>query len=195
MEVIKINEDNVQMILQPYESSQERDYGFLNALWKYVLFAKNISRILPNCIICNKQEEFVYEGFGGIKKVGNGIMYIPGYKDNIYLAPDILFHYFYSHNIIPTPMFKDIVIHASKPDTNEYKEIVREVYCSTNRCGNVWKSIRCSWCGEIFEGIIAFRIGRNINKVRIYHEKISDKIFRREKYVGICLKCLHYTEL
>ena len=59
----------------------EKDWEFLNCLWQYVLISKNISRTLPKCLYCGYKGEFCFEGFGAIKKVGNGIMYIPDSND------------------------------------------------------------------------------------------------------------------
>lgn len=193
MQGIKISKDNVQLVIQNIQSFEEKDYEFLNALWEYVLFSKNVSRTLPMCTICSELGEFTYEGFGGIKKVGNGMMYIPITEKEVYIVPDILFHYFYSHNAIPTSIFKNAVLYGYKPDTNQYREIIREVYCSGRN--NAWESIRCSYCREIFEGSINFRISKNRGEVRLYHKKFYHQILYREKYVGVCLKCLHYTKV
>lgn len=195
MHVIKISENNVQLVMQSVQFSEEKDYEFLNDLWEYVLFSKNVTRTLPMCKICSGKGTFEYEGLGGIKKVGNGEMYIPITEKEVYVVPDILFHYFYSHNAIPTSTFRNAVLHGHKPDTNQYRKIVREVYDSNGKYGILWKSIRCSYCGEIFEGSISFRISKHKGNVRMFRENFFSKILYGQRYVGVCLKCLHYSRV
>lgn len=195
MRVIEISENNIQLVIQDVQSSEEKDYDFLNTLWEYVLFSKNVTRTLPTCTICNEKGVFKYEGLGGVKKVGNGMMYIPITSKEVYMVPDILFHYFYSHNAIPTLIFKDAILHGYKPNTKQYRDIVKEVYDPNAKHSILWKNVRCSHCGEMFEGSIAFRISKRRGNVRIFHEKIYHKLLYGEKYVGVCLKCLNYTKV
>lgn len=195
MQVTKINDGNVQLIIKDILSTNEKDYDFLNALWEYVLFSEDVSRTLPMCQICGVNGAFEYEGLGGIKKVGNGMMYIPITAEELYIVPDIFFHYFYSHNAVPTSIFKNAVLHAPKPQTNQYREIIREVHCSNDEHCNTWKSIRCPCCGEIYRGFIGFRISKKRGNVRIFNEKFYHKILYGEKYVEVCLMCLHYSKI
>ena len=44
MRVIEISENNIQLVIQDVQSSEEKDYDFLNTLWEYVLFSKNVTR-------------------------------------------------------------------------------------------------------------------------------------------------------
>lgn len=147
------------------------------------------------CEICGEEGGFDYEGLGGIKRVGNGMMYIPITEKRIYIVPDILFHYFYSHNATPTSIFKKTVLHGYKPNTKQYREIVRKVYDPNCKHSILWESIKCSYCGNTFKGSIAFRISKYKGNVRLFHEKFYYKILYGEKHVGVCLKCLHYSRV
>lgn len=193
LEEKKIGKDNIELVIQGFQYCDEKDQEFLDSLWKYVLFSKNISRILPTCVICKKHGEFEYEGLGGIKKVGNGIMYIPITEQVVYAVPDILFHYFFIHNVKPTETFRHAVLHSYKPNTNQYREIVKDIFYLNNKQNKAIKSIRCSNCGETFEGFIAYKLCRRRGNVQVYKDRLVNKIFNKEKYVGVCIKCLHYS--
>lgn len=193
MDEKKIERDNIELILQKSQFCEEKDQEFLNSLWKYALFSKSISRTLPTCLICDKFGEFEFEGLGGIKKVGNGIMYIPITDQKVYAVPDILFHYFFIHNVKPTDIFRDAVIHSYKPNTNQYGDILKEIYYLNKKQSRVKKQIRCSNCGELFEGYIAYKLSRKKEDVQIYKNRIFNNIFNREQYIGVCIKCLHYS--
>ncbi len=195
MKIVKIDKNNIQLIVQNIQSIEEKDYKFLNALWEYVLFSKNVSRTLPMCTICSEKGVFKYEGLGGIKKVGNGLMYIPITEKEVYIVPDILFHYFYSHNAIPTLIFKNAVLYGYKTNTDQYREIIRKVYDANDEHSILWKNIRCSNCGNTFKGSIAFRISKSKGNVKMFHEKFYHKILYGEKYVGVCIKCLQYSKV
>ena len=193
MQIIEINNDNVHLIVQENQINEKINNEFINALWKYVLFSRNVSRTMPSCKICHKLDVFEYEGFGGIKEVGNGVMCIPSEAGDVYIIPDILFHYFYSHNLMPTKMFRDAVINGPKPDTQQYGELIREAYCLYKKRVQSWKHINCSCCGEPFEGTMAYVIGRKRKSIHLYHEKFYHGIFRKD--VGVCFNCLHYTKI
>ena len=124
MDIVKVFENNMDLLVVNTKEN-EKDWEFLNGLWQYVLISKNISRTLPKCLYCGYKGEFCFEGFGAIKKVGNGIMYIPDSNDKLYMIPDIIFHYLYIHNMEPTKLFKDMVYSAPKPQTKEYIDIIK----------------------------------------------------------------------
>ncbi len=195
MEEKKIGKDNIELVIQGSRSCDEKDQEFLNSLWKYVLFSKNVSRILPTCVVCKKHGEFEYEGLGGIKKVGNGIMYIPITEQEVYTVPDILFHYFFIHNLKPTESFRYAVLHGHKPNTCQYREILKEIICLSEKRSKAINSIKCSNCGEIFEGFIAYKVSRRKGDVRVYKDRFVNKMLNKEKYIGVCIKCLHYSEV
>ena len=69
-----INKHNWSLIFDINEANIQNDIAFLNALWQYVLKSRNISRMVPTCKICHQHGEFTFEGFGGIKKIGDGVM-------------------------------------------------------------------------------------------------------------------------
>lgn len=167
----------------------------MDSLWRYVLFSENTCRTLPECAICGTHGAFVYEGLGGIKKVGNGKMYIPITEKAIYIIPDILFHYFFSHNAEPTELFRYAVINSCKPDTNQYKELIKESYYLNRKWSMRGTSIICSHCGSMFEGSIAYKLSKNKGSVKVYKDTFVDKIRNGEKYVGVCIKCLHYSKV
>ena len=189
----KIGKDNIELVIQGFQSSEEKDQEFLNSLWKYVLFSENFTRILPTCVICNKHGEFEfdYEGLGGIKRVGNGIMHIPITEQEVYAVPDVLFHYFFTHNAKPTEMFRNAVLHGYKPNTNQYREIVKKNYYLKEKRSKAKKGIKCPNCGKAFEGFIAYKLSRRNGNVRVYKDRFVNKIFNREQYIGVCINCLH----
>ena len=120
MDIVKVFENNMDLLVVNTKEN-EKDWEFLNGLWQYVLISKNISRTLPKCLYCGYKGEFCFEGFGAIKKVGNGIMYIPDSNDKLYMIPDIIFHYLYIHNMEPTKtyiLFRD----------NSLKQIMWSMY-------------------------------------------------------------------
>ena len=45
----------------------------------------------------------------GIKRLGNRVMYIPINDSELYIVPEILFHYFYVHKMLPAQKFRDAV--------------------------------------------------------------------------------------
>ena len=55
--------------------------------------------MLPFCEICHERGKFKFEGLGGIKRLGNRVMYIPINDSELYIVPEILFHYFYVHKM------------------------------------------------------------------------------------------------
>lgn len=193
MKVITIEKDNIDCIMDINKVYENRDNEFINALWQYVLYSNHVSRILPVCEICDRFE-FVFEGFGGIKKVGNGLMYIPVSEEEIYVIKDITFHYFYIHNKVPTQKFRNAVIYGPKPESDQYSKIVETFYKSNIEDKVIWEHKKCMYCKKPFVGTFAFRKGSKRKNISNYEENCLDKILPR-KYIGICLHCLHYTKV
>lgn len=131
MKVINIPDENIESLMVN-SKEEEKDWLFLNRLWKFVLYSKNISRTLPTCRYCGAKGEFCFEGFGGLKKVGNGVMYIPD-AENLYIIPDIVFHYLFVHDMQPTDMFRNMIFSALEPETEEYIEKIKKVYYSQEK--------------------------------------------------------------
>ena len=46
--------------------------------------------MLPFCEICHERGKFKFEGLGGIKRLGNRVMYIPINDSELYIVPEIL---------------------------------------------------------------------------------------------------------
>ena len=59
-------------------------------------------------------------------KVGNAIMYIVSEnKKTIYEVPDLFYHFFAEHNMVPREFFRKAVIYGVKPGTNQYYEYIK----------------------------------------------------------------------
>ena len=198
MKNIMIGKDNINCIMDFSKDRTVIDQEFLEALWQYVLYSRNISRIAPECKICSSQGnhgDFTFEGFGGIKKVGNGVVYIPISKDELYIIPDAVYHYFYVHNIVPVLEFRNAVVYGVKPDNMQYIEIVKSIYVPENQLDNSWEHIKCDCCGNSFNGCIAYRIGDKKRNVKVYQASKRKKMFHKDKYIGVCFECMHYTKV
>lgn len=190
MKQIKIGKGNINLIMDKKEICKEIDMEFLNALWQYVLFSRNESRTAPFCEICYEHGKFMFEGFGGIKKVGNGNMFIPIKDNKLYIIPDIIFHYFYIHNAKPSSEFRESVIYGVKPDSEEYAEKIKPFY--KPRTSFEAMHIKCPHCGMPLESEIAYAKG-NSGNVTVYQKK-GRMQYREEEFVDICFNCLHYIQ-
>ncbi|MFR5193445.1 MAG: hypothetical protein ACLTFZ_12820 [Lachnospiraceae bacterium] len=193
MDIVKVFENNMDLLVVNTKEN-EKDWEFLNCLWQYVLISKNISRTLPKCSYCGYKGEFCFEGFGAIKKVGNGIMYIPDSNDKLYMIPDIIFHYLYIHNMEPTKLFKDMVYSAPKPQTKEYIDIIKRVYYVQEILPESEK-IKCNYCNKKFKGAIVYKQGKNNSMIKIHRPHYLLQRIIAEKYVGLCANCFHLTKL
>ncbi len=186
-----INKHNWSLIFDINEANIQNDIAFLNALWQYVLKSRNISRMVPTCKICHQHGEFTFEGFGGIKKIGDGVMFIPIGNKEMYITSDIVFHYFYIHGLAPTQKFREAVLFGAKPQSEEYAKMVKRYY--KNRIPIVDKSLKCPYCGKKFKGDIGFAKG-NEGDVVIHHNTLN--YLRSEpEWMMICYKCLHCFEM
>lgn len=66
MKNILIGKDNINFIMDFSKDRTVIDQEFLEALWQYALYSRNISRIAPECKICSKQGnhgDFTFEGY------------------------------------------------------------------------------------------------------------------------------------
>lgn len=197
MQVTNICKDNVYLIMYADKKVKKRDIEFLDSLWEYVLFSKNVSRILPFCKICHEHGKFIFEGKGGIKKVGDGLMYIPIDNEQLYVIPDIMFHYFYVHKLMPTKIFRDAVMYEAKPKSEQYIRKVKPYYEPeiTHMKGNKV----CSCCGKVFDGTLGFRKG-NEGSVTVFRQNFFDKVFMKDRkeekdLYMICYNCLHHVKV
>ncbi|MBQ3782565.1 MAG: hypothetical protein II838_03850 [Lachnospiraceae bacterium] len=193
MEIVRVFENNMELLVIDTEK-KEKDWIFLNCLWQYVLISKNISRTLPKCSYCGNRGEFTFEGFGAIKKVGNGIMYIPDSEGKLYMIPDIIFHYLYMHNMKPTKLFKDMVYSAPKPQTKEYIDIIEKVYYVQDKLQESEK-IKCNYCNKKFKGVVVYKQGKNNSMVKIHRQHSLIQRIIGEKYIGLCANCFHLTKI
>ena len=195
MQNIMICRDNINLIMDLKKDRNEIDQEFLDALWQYVLYSRNTSRTAPKCRLCSKQGDFKFNVLGGIKNVGNGLMYIPVNKDELYIIPDVVFHYYYIHNIAPIIKFRNAVVGGVKPDSIQYVDMVKSSYVPKEESVVLWRHIKCDCCGNSFNGCIAFRNEKKTQNVKVYQERKFNKIFYKDNYVGVCYKCLHYTKV
>lgn len=197
MQVTMIGKDNIGLIMHTECRNRRQDVKFLNALWQYVLYSKNVSRIVPFCKTCHEHGKFTFEGLGGIKKVGDGMMYIPINVEELYIIPDIVFHYFYIHKVRPTKRFRDAVINESKPDSAQYIDQIELYY----KPKIIYErgDIVCPCCGKIFYGSLGFTKGEG-KDVTVFHKKFIKRLFNRDKsekeeLIRICYNCLHYVKV
>lgn len=198
MLVTRIDKCNIHLVMNITKKNRKRDSEFLNALWQYVLFSKRISRRLPYCEICHIHGKFTFEGLGGIKKVGDGLMYIPINDNELYIVPDIIFHYFYTHKMLPTQKFKSAVLSGPKPESERYIEIVKPYYYTfDNDMG--WRLV-CSNCGKELKGNVIYSKGQS-KSVAVYREPLLDilfptiKVAKVNEFTILCYHCLHYQEV
>ena len=196
-------------------SSKELDKRFIDCLWEYVIFNKNINRSFVTCPFCNENHSFhkmynlknskecklIYNYKGAEVKVGNSMMFIvSGDGKMMYEIPDLYFHFFYEHNLVPKDTFKNIVIHGIKPGTDEYFEKIKKYFLNRKerelikKNKLIVKGINCSICEREIQGEIAYRVTEKCN------EKISSYICypnidstEEIKYKYICYMCGHYV--
>lgn len=192
MEVININKNNIDLIVEKQVGDGIRDYKFLNSLWQYVLYSKSVSRRLPVCEMCGIQGDFKFEGYNGIKKVGGGMMYIPIGENKIYAISDMMFHYFFIHNMVPTKEFRRAVIEEIKPPQSEYANLVKELYIAKMEPLNT--KMKCKYCGRPYIGTTVYRKGSKKKEVVIYDERRRSKLFNKEKYLKMCYYCFGVTK-
>ena len=195
MLVTRIDESNIHLIMSTTKKSRKRDSEFLNALWQYVLCSKEITRILPFCKICHERGKFKFEGFGGIKRLGNRVMYIPMNDNELYVVPEIVFHYFYVHKMLPVQKFKEAVLSGPKPESDQYVEMIKPYYYTFDKYIACWEG-RCSNCGKELKGDLIYLKGRN-KRVSVYREPLLDVLFPGDggTFIVLCYHCLHYQEV
>ena len=198
MHVTKICRDNADLIMNASlimnvsQKLKKRDTEFLDALWQYVLFSKSVSRERPFCVFCHEHGKLIFEGLGGIKEVGYGLMYIPVNNDELYIIPDIIFHYFYIHKMSPTKNFRSAVIYGPKPQSRQYTEKVKPFYRSETI---LWPHMICPRCGESIGGPAGFIEGRK-GSVLVYRQSFLNRMLQKGRYYEnerfkICHNCLH----
>ena len=196
MLVTRIDESNIHLVMNTTKKSRKRDSEFLNALWQYVLCSKEITRMLPFCEICHERGKFKFEGLGGIKRLGNRVMYIPINDSELYIVPEILFHYFYVHKMLPAPKFRDAVLSGPKPESDRYIDMVKPYYYNFDKYIGCRGGI-CSNCGKELEGDLIYSKGRN-KSVAVYWEPILDVLFPNKNvttFTVLCCHCLHCQEI
>lgn len=195
MLVTRIDKSNIHLVMNTTQKSRKRDSEFLNALWQYVLCSKEVSRMLPYCEICHIRGKFKFEGLGGIKRIGNRVMYIPVSDNELYVVPEILFHYFYVHKMLPVQKFKDAVLSGPKPESDQYVEMIKPYYYTFDRYIGGRKGI-CSNCGKELKGDLIYSKGRN-KSVAVYREPLVDVLFPGDggPFTVLCYYCLHYQEI
>lgn len=174
-------------LLMKSSQTQQKDEHFLNELWKYVLLSKNVNRTLPVCKECGNDAEFSFEGFWGIKKVGNGVIFFPTLDGTIYSVPDMVFHILFFHDVEPTDFFRELVAYASSLNTPDYFKQIESVYF-VKRMINASNAPKCPACGRNYEGPLAYRQGMQQEKVTVYR---ADSLLQNTtpKYMGVCDKC------
>lgn len=143
---IRISSLGVQKIIEK-KNSQMADREFLECLWNYVIFSKNVNRTFISCPFCNENHSFhkiynfknskecklIYSYNGTTVKVGNSIMYIVSEDMKVlYEVPDLYFHFFAEHNMIPREFFRKAVIYGVKPGTKQYYESTKEIFLKLN---------------------------------------------------------------
>lgn len=123
------------------KNGDREDEDFLKCLWNYVIYGKNVNRLFVSCPFCNDNHSFgkiyniknvnkcklvyTYQDFR--IKVGNSIMYIVSEDKKVcYEVPDLYFHFFAEHNMVPRESFRKAVIYGVKPGTSQYYECIKE---------------------------------------------------------------------
>ncbi|MBD5088424.1 MAG: hypothetical protein HDT30_06365 [Clostridiales bacterium] len=128
------------------KNSDRVDKAFLECLCNYVIFSKNVNRTFISCPFCNENHSFrkiynvedcnegklcklIYSYKETRVKVGNSIMYIVSEDGKVlYEVPDLFFHFFAEHNMIPREFFRKAVIYGVKPGTSQYCEYIKEEF-------------------------------------------------------------------
>ena len=125
------------------KNSDRVDEAFLECLWNYVIVSKNVNRTFISCPFCNENHSFrkIYDFENSNKckliysyqdvriKVGNSIMFIVSEDGKVvYEVPDLFFHFFAEHNMVPKEFFRKAVIYGVKPGTSQYYECIKEKF-------------------------------------------------------------------
>ena len=118
------------------------DKYFLDNLWEYAVCAYNVNRIFVSCPYCNKNHSFKkiynYKDSQYCKleycnkdvtiKLGNAMMYIFTEDGKVlYEVPDLFYHFFAVHNMIPKKKFREAVINGIKPGTTQYHDYMKNI--------------------------------------------------------------------
>ncbi len=121
------------------KNGDKADEAFLECLWNYVVFSKRVNRTFVSCPFCNENHSFhkiynfkdskkcklIYSNKDDTVKVGNSIIYIISEDGKVlYEVPDLFFHFFAEHNMIPRESFRKTVIYGVKPGTSKYYECI-----------------------------------------------------------------------
>ena len=135
---VKLSWMGVKKIVSLRGSSADKI--FLDSLWKYAIYAQNVNRIFVSCPYCNKNHSFKkmynykdsqyckleYSNKDVTIKLGNAMMYI--FREDgkvLYEVPDLFYHFFAEHNMIPKESFREAVLKGVKPGTRRYHEYMQ----------------------------------------------------------------------
>lgn len=93
--------------------------GFLEKLKPFCLDPLTVCKIQGRmkCPICNERVDLDGEGLGSaeIRVLG---------KEDIYAAPDLIYHYIAVHDYIPPPDFVHAIMHGSPAGNTEHRALV-----------------------------------------------------------------------
>lgn len=211
MKVIKVKLSKLGMkrIIETKTNIDYIDKKFQECLWKYAIYSKNINRCFVSCPFCNGNNSFrkmsnfkgsktcklIYSYEGAMIKVGNAIMFIVSEDGKlIYEVPDLYLHFFIEHNMVPNKKFKNAVIYGLKPETEQYYECIKKFLFNKNKEKRIIENKKCSFCGELFQGQIAYKVDPDYKNVITSYESYSQTFLSNKlecKY--ICYRCGHYT--
>lgn len=211
---VKLSAWGIQRIIDR-KNSENKDMNFIQCLWKYAVFSKNMNRTFISCPFCNDNHSFkkiydvtnytkcnlIYAYQDAIIKVGNSMMFIVSENGKlVYMIPDLYFHFFVEHNMIPKEKFRNAVLYGVKPGTEEYFNYIQGIFLNTQEKKLMSKNKliisgrRCRFCKTELQGKIAYRILDDYkNQICSYNQQINSKILDGSKYRYICYKCGHYN--
>lgn len=126
------------------EVSQE----FLDNLWEYMKCPIHITRGLHCNIDLDEPGSYFKAVYNGCEiKLGNAeIRVIDKQAGCVYAAPNLILHYIISHNYLPPEKFINAVIKGPKPGSEEFAELIRNIYADVQEIGS--EKLNCPYCGR-----------------------------------------------
>lgn len=166
---------------------------FIRALWEYIKYPVNKTRgIHSDIALEGGMKKFVakYQGYNIL--LGTAEIRVIDTKNNIvYAAPNLIIHYVINHHYIPPQNFIDAVINGPRPNSDEYRNVMKKIFLDEKGRGI---SKKCMYCGSQ-KLYYAFRVQKKydtFSKIEIINYE-ADKYKELQKnefiYDVICKEC------
>lgn len=121
---------------------------FIIALWEYIKYPVHRTRGLHSNIDLDGGVKYFiakYQGYNIL--LGSAEIRVVDTKNNIvYAAPNLILHYVINHQYLPPQSFINAVINGPKPNSDEYGNVIKQIYLDESDMG--WWNKQCRYCGS-----------------------------------------------